>query len=161
MVTDGVGHGQAVRDEAVARALVGMDKRKWYHKVLSFFGGVLGFIAGLATLLLVTVSCEDNFLADISAHAGQHVFGSLRFCHTSTLAPLTIDISQAEWRIHRLQCTHCMCSTRKRHPPPPRPRLHAVFLVPQVIQPPYRPLRSALRCPRLPQLASRPFATLG
>lgn len=56
MVTDGVGHGQAVRDEAVARALVGMDKRKWYHKVLGFFGGVFGFIAGLATLLLVTVS---------------------------------------------------------------------------------------------------------
>jgi hypothetical protein len=113
MVTDGVGQGHAVGDEVVARALVGMDKRKWYHKVLSFLGGVVGFIAGLASLLLVLVShilgrvhCADRSPATLD----QHVSRGVRFRHTSSIGLLPPGDDQAYELFNIVQYPHRLCA---------------------------------------------------
>jgi hypothetical protein len=58
MLTDAAGSARREGDEAVARALVGLEAPGVWNKIVGFFSGIIGLIAGLASLIIVTVSLQ-------------------------------------------------------------------------------------------------------
>ncbi|WWC92749.1 uncharacterized protein L201_007708 [Kwoniella dendrophila CBS 6074] len=66
MLTDAAGRERA-NEEATARALVGVQGKGFWSRLLGFFGGVIGLIAGLAGMILVTLLLID---LSISAYDG-------------------------------------------------------------------------------------------
>jgi hypothetical protein len=58
MLTDAAGSARREGDEAVARALVGLEAPGVWNKIVGFFSGIIGLVAGLASLIIVTVSLQ-------------------------------------------------------------------------------------------------------
>ncbi|OCF62152.1 hypothetical protein L486_01819 [Kwoniella mangroviensis CBS 10435] len=66
MLTEAAGRERA-SEEGTARALVGVQRKGFWGRILGFFGGVFGLIAGLAGLVLVSLLLID---LSISAYDG-------------------------------------------------------------------------------------------
>ncbi|WRT69643.1 uncharacterized protein IL334_006632 [Kwoniella shivajii] len=96
MLTDAAGRERA-NEEATARALVGIQGKGFWGRIVGFLGGVVGLIAGLTGLILVLLLLID---LSISAYDGSLPLPS----SFSTLVKVQPSTSQWPINIH-LACT--------------------------------------------------------
>ncbi|WWC95765.1 hypothetical protein V866_002631 [Kwoniella sp. B9012] len=96
MLTEAAGRERA-SEEGTARALVGVQRKGFWGRILGFFGGVFGLIAGLAGLVLVSLLLVD---LSISAYDGSLPLPS------SSSQLVKVQPSSSQWPINiHLACT--------------------------------------------------------
>ncbi|WWC73747.1 uncharacterized protein I206_107719 [Kwoniella pini CBS 10737] len=96
MLTEAAGRERA-SEESTARALVGVQGKGFWGRLVGFFGGVIGLIAGLTGLILVSLLVID---LSISAYDG-----SLPLPSTSS-ALIKVNPPGSQWPINiHLSCT--------------------------------------------------------
>ncbi|WVW86983.1 hypothetical protein I302_109039 [Kwoniella bestiolae CBS 10118] len=96
MLTDAAGRERA-SEEGTARALVGVQRKGFWGRIVGFFGGVFGLIAGLAGLILVSLLLID---LSISAYDGSLPLPS------SSSQLVKVQPASSQWPINiHLACT--------------------------------------------------------